>query len=155
MGVDTQVYHGFVRCGAVGAITGVGNALPQPVLRLIALCERAARGDVVARRLAAELDDALRVLSTFDEGPDLVLYYKHLMVLEGHPAYEHQLHATDVLGASRRGFLEAQWRQFKTWWNEWPGARWGPRTAAPTGASRAATAVQDEAERASAANRDA
>ena len=155
VGVDTQVYHGFVRCGAVGAITGVGNALPQPVLRLIALCERAARGDVVARRLAAELDDALRVLSTFDEGPDLVLYYKHLMVLEGHPAYEHQLHATDVLGASRRGFLEAQWRQFKTWWNEWPGARWGPRTAAPTGASRAATAVQDEAERASAANRDA
>ena len=25
-GVDTQVYHGFVNCGATGAITGVGNA---------------------------------------------------------------------------------------------------------------------------------
>ena len=35
VGVDTQVFHGFVRCGAVGAITGVGNALPKPVLRLI------------------------------------------------------------------------------------------------------------------------
>ena len=27
VGVDTQVYHGFVHCGAGGAITGVGNAL--------------------------------------------------------------------------------------------------------------------------------
>ncbi|MEX0688369.1 MAG: hypothetical protein WD072_06870 [Pirellulales bacterium] len=37
----------------------VGNALPGPVLRLVALCQRA--------------------------------------------------------------FLEAQWRQFRTWWNAWPG----------------------------------
>ncbi|MEZ6135633.1 MAG: dihydrodipicolinate synthase family protein [Pirellulaceae bacterium] len=29
VGVDTQVFHGFVRCGAGGAITGVGNALPR------------------------------------------------------------------------------------------------------------------------------
>lgn len=122
VGVDTQVFHGFVRCGAVGTITGVGNALPRPVLRLIELCRRAASGDVVARRLAAELDDALRVLSTFDEGPDLVLYYKALMVLEGHAAYEHHLNATDALSASQRGFLESQWRQFKAWWSEWPGA---------------------------------
>lgn len=40
VGVDTQVFHGIVRCGAVGAITGVGNALPGPVLRLVALCQR-------------------------------------------------------------------------------------------------------------------
>lgn len=39
---------------------------------------------------AQDLDDALRVLSTFDEGPDLVLHYKQLMVLEGHDAYVHQ-----------------------------------------------------------------
>jgi hypothetical protein len=32
VGVDTQVFHGFVRCGAVGAITGVGNCLPAEVL---------------------------------------------------------------------------------------------------------------------------
>lgn len=122
VGVDTQVFHGFVRCGAVGAITGVGNALPRPVLRLIELCRQAAKGDVVARRLAAELDEALRVLSTFDEGPDLVLYYKALMVLEGHLAYEHQLHASDALSTAQRGFLESQWRQFKAWWKAWPGA---------------------------------
>ncbi|MFM7977322.1 MAG: dihydrodipicolinate synthase family protein, partial [Pirellula sp.] len=79
VGVDTQVFHGFVRCGAVGAITGVGNALPRQVLRLIELCRKAAAGCVESRRLAQELDSALAVLSKYDEGPDLVLYYKHLM----------------------------------------------------------------------------
>lgn len=122
VGVDTQVFHGFVRCGAVGAITGVGNALPKPVLRLIELCERAAQGDVESRRLAAELDDALRVLSTFDEGPDLVLYYKRLMVLEGHVAYERQIQEIDRLSDCQCDFLESQWRQFKDWWKNWPGA---------------------------------
>ena len=121
VGVDTQVFHGFVRCGAVGAITGVGNALPQQVLRLVGLCEQAARGDVEARRLAAELDGALRVLSTFDEGPDLVLYYKALMVLEGHAAYEHHFNPTDALSQSQRAFLEQQWSLFKSWWSQWPG----------------------------------
>ena len=29
IGVDTTVYHGYVNCGAVGAITGVGNAFPR------------------------------------------------------------------------------------------------------------------------------
>jgi len=128
VGVDTQVFHGFVRCGAVGAITGVGNALPKPVLRLIELCEQAARGDVPARRLAEELDNALHVLSTFDEGPDLVLYYKQLMVLEGHPEYEHHFNATDRLSASQLEFLYQQWSLFKAWWNQWPGARDGGRS---------------------------
>lgn len=123
VGVDTQVFHGFVRCGAVGAITGIGNALPRPVLRLAGLCEQAATGHVEARRLARELDDALRVLSTFDEGPDLVLYYKYLMVLEGHPEYEHHFNPTDALSASQREFAHRQWSLFKAWWNQWPGAR--------------------------------
>jgi 4-hydroxy-tetrahydrodipicolinate synthase len=121
VGVDTQVFHGIVRCGAVGVITGVGNAIPRAVLRLIELCERAARGDVAARRLAAELDGALRVLSTFDEGPDLVLYYKALMVLEGHAAYEHQLHPTDALSPSQHAWLREQWTLFRNWWQHWPG----------------------------------
>jgi 4-hydroxy-tetrahydrodipicolinate synthase len=125
VGVDTQVFHGFVRCGAVGAITGVGNALPKPVLRLIDLCQKAAKGSAGARRLALELDDALGVLSALDEGPDLVLYYKALMVLEGHAAYQHPLHPTDELSASQRGFLESRWRQFKAWWSVWPGAHGG------------------------------
>ncbi len=121
VGVDTQVFHGFVRCGAVGAITGVGNALPGPVLRLIDLCERAASGDCEARRLALELDGALSVLSTYDEGPDLVLYYKDLMVLEGNPEYAHHFNKSDALSGSQRAFLEDQWKTFRNWWQAWPG----------------------------------
>ena len=121
VGVDTQVYHGFIHCGAAGAITGVGNALPREVLRLVALCERAAAGDTQARQLAAELNEALTVLSTFDEGPDLVLYYKYLMVLEGNPEYEHQIHSTDRLSDSQREFLSSQWQLFRNWWSNWAG----------------------------------
>ena len=123
VGVDTQVFHGFVRCGAVGAITGIGNALPGPVLRLVELCKRAAAGDVEARRLALELDEALRVLSTFDEGPDLVLHYKALMVLEGHASYEHHINPSDTLSPTQRAHTHAQWRLFREWWKAWPGAQ--------------------------------
>ena len=122
VGVDTQVFHGFVHCGAVGAITGVGNALPKEVLRLMELCQQAAAGDATARRLALELEEALTVLSTFDEGPDLVLHYKHLMVLEGNPEYAHHFNATDALSDSQREFLEAQWTTFRQWYSTWPGA---------------------------------
>ena len=121
VGVDTQVVHGFVRCGARGAITGVGNALPNEVLHLVRLCERAARGDHEALRLARELDQALAVLASYDEGPDLVLYYKHLMVLEGNPEYAHQVNPTDALSAAQCAQLESQWRQFRNWWDSWPG----------------------------------
>lgn len=122
VGVDTQVFHGFVRCGAVGAITGVGNALPRQVLRLIDLCKKAAAGCVESRRLAQELDSALAVLSKYDEGPDLVLYYKHLMVLEGNPQYIHHFNSSDALSLSQKAFLEEQWKQFKSWWSQWPGS---------------------------------
>lgn len=122
VGVDTQVYHGFVNCGAGGAITGVGNALPAEVLRLVKLCEQAAAGDVTSRRLALELSEALSVLSTFDEGPDLVLYYKRLMVLQGFAAYEHQLYDTDKLTPSQHGFIDTQWKLFRDWWGQWEGA---------------------------------
>jgi len=121
VGVDTQVYHGFVNCGAVGAITGVGNALPGPVLRLVELCQAAAAGDCKARTLALELNEALAVLSKYDEGPDLVLYYKHLMVLEGHSEYAHQINSSDALSSSQRSFLESQWTNFRKWWDAWPG----------------------------------
>ncbi|MDX1739110.1 MAG: dihydrodipicolinate synthase family protein, partial [Alphaproteobacteria bacterium] len=49
VGVDTAVFHGIVNCGATGAITGIGNALPKEVLHLTALCEAAAKGDANAR----------------------------------------------------------------------------------------------------------
>lgn len=122
VGVDTQVFHGFVHCGAGGAITGVGNALPREVLRMIALCERAANGDAEARRLAAVLAEALHVLSTFDEGPDLVLYYKYLMVLEGNAEFEHHINPSDRLSDSQREFLRAQWQLFRNWYANWAGA---------------------------------
>ena len=121
VGVDTQVYHGFVHCGAVGAITGIGNCLPEPVLRLVELCKRVATGDVEARRLAQELDEALAVLSGFDEGPDLVLYYKYLLVLLEEEEYRLHFNATDALSPSQQRYAEAQLRQFLTWWGQWPG----------------------------------
>lgn len=119
VGVDTQVVHGFINCGAGGAITGIGNALPKEVLHLVALCERAARGDAVARRQAQELESALGVLSSFDEGVDLVLFYKYLMVLEGHPEYELHFNATDALSPSQKAYVEDQHRLFKTWYANW------------------------------------
>jgi 4-hydroxy-tetrahydrodipicolinate synthase len=119
VGVDTQVFHGFVDCGAKGAITGIGNALPKEALHLVALCEKAAAGDAVARRKAQELENALMVLSTFDEGTDLVLFYKHLMVLEGHDAYRLQLNPTDALSPSQKSFVETQHKLFKTWYAAW------------------------------------
>ncbi|MGD7653451.1 MAG: dihydrodipicolinate synthase family protein [Verrucomicrobiales bacterium] len=123
VGVDTQVYHGFVNCGAGGSITGVGNALPKEILRYVELCEQAAAGDPQARRFAQELEEALRVLSLYDEQPDLVLYYKALMVFEGHSAYEHHINATDRLSASQYGAIKRQWEQFRAWWAAWEGAR--------------------------------
>jgi 1-pyrroline-4-hydroxy-2-carboxylate deaminase len=119
VGVDTQVFHGFVNCGAKGAITGIGNALPKEALHLVALCEKAAAGDAIARRKAQELESALMVLSTFDEGPDLVLFYKHLMVLEGHDAYRLQLNPTDALSPSQKTFVETQHALFKRWYAAW------------------------------------
>ncbi|MBI1246064.1 MAG: dihydrodipicolinate synthase family protein [Alphaproteobacteria bacterium] len=119
VGVDTQVFHGYVNCGAVGAITGIGNVLPKPVLELVALCTKAAAGDVLSRRRARELEQALMVLSTFDEGPDLVLFYKYLMVLEGNPEYELQLDPTDGLSDSQRHFARTQLKLFKDWYARW------------------------------------
>jgi dihydrodipicolinate synthase/N-acetylneuraminate lyase len=119
VGVDTQVVHGFVNCGAKGTITGVGNVLPREALHLVALSERAAAGDPVARRRAQELDAALRVLSIFDEGPDLVLYYKYLMVLEGNPEYELSIDPADVLSESQKTFAKTQLALFKRWYAAW------------------------------------
>tara|TARA_B100000809_G_scaffold228104_1_gene240895 strand:- start:365 stop:1315 length:951 start_codon:yes stop_codon:yes gene_type:complete len=121
VGVDTQVVHGFVHCGAVGAITGIGNCLPEPVLKLLELSSLAAGGDVEARQLAQQLDEALIVLSTFDEGPDLVLYYKYLLVLLGESDYERHFNPTDRLSPSQQQFAVAQLKLFQDWWQNWPG----------------------------------
>jgi len=125
IGVDTQVFHGFVNCGAIGAISGIGNVLPREVLHLCALSRAAAAGDVEARARALELDAALNVLSSFDEGPDLVLYYKYLMTLKGEAAYTLHFVETDGLSDSQRGYAKAQFDLFTRWYADWsklPGA---------------------------------
>ncbi|MBB4094467.1 dihydrodipicolinate synthase family protein [Ochrobactrum pecoris] len=119
VGVDTGVFHGFVNCGATGAITGIGNVLPKEVQHLVALSKAAAAGDGEARKLALELEAALDVLSSFDEGPDLVLFYKHMMVLTGNPEYELHFNETDKLSDSQRGYCETQLTLFQTWYADW------------------------------------
>jgi dihydrodipicolinate synthase/N-acetylneuraminate lyase len=91
------------------------------VLHYLKLCERAVAGCARSRAFARELEQALQVLSTFDEGPDLVLYYKHLLVLLGDSDYEHQFNETDKLSESQRKYVEAQLKVFQNWWADWEG----------------------------------
>ena len=119
IGVDTAVYHGFVNCGATGAITGIGNVLPREVLHLCALARAAAKGNAEARVRALELENALGVLSSFDEGPDLVLFFKHMMVLKGNKAFELHFNEADALSNSQRGYAESQLALFDAWYADW------------------------------------
>ncbi|MDB5661105.1 MAG: dihydrodipicolinate synthase family protein [Cypionkella sp.] len=119
IGVDTAVFHGYVNCGADGAITGIGNVLPREVLHLTALCQAAMKGDAEARRLAYELDTAMQVLSKVDAGPDLVLFFKHMLVIKGDAAYKLQFNESDALSPSQAGFVEAQLALFDAWYADW------------------------------------
>ena len=119
VGVDTQVFHGIVNCGAIGVITGIGNVIPEAVLKLYELCIEAANGSVKSRQLALELNDALKVLSTFDEGPDLVLFYKYLLKLKGEDEYEFHFNNSDQLSESQSIFAKKQFKLFKDWWQNW------------------------------------
>ena len=121
IGVDTQMFHGYVNCGAVGAISGIGNVLPVQVLCLEHLCRKAAGGDAQARARALELDAAMMTLSIFDEGPDLVLYFKYLLTLRGEKGFEHHFNSEDRLSASQAGFAEQQLGAFLSWWDDWDG----------------------------------
>lgn len=125
IGVDTGVFDGFVNCGAAGAITGIGNVLPHEVITLCNLSRAAAAGDAEARLRAQELEAALMVLSSFDEGADLVLYFKYMLLLKGEVEYALHFNATDALTASQRGYAEAQFALFNAWYAVWstlPGA---------------------------------
>lgn len=119
IGVDTAVVHGYVNCGAAGAITGIGCVLPREVLHLVALSKAAAAGDAIARVLAQELDAAMHELAKVDAGPDLVLFFKHMMVLKGNPEYALHFNETDALSPSQQGFIEAQLKLFDTWYADW------------------------------------
>ena len=119
VGVDTAVYHGFVQCGAAGAITGIGNCLPREVLHLVDLCQKAQAGDPVARRRAKELEEALITLSTWDAGPDLVLFFKYLLFLNGEKEYELHFNASDALTPAQAHFAEQSLARFRTWYGAW------------------------------------
>jgi dihydrodipicolinate synthase/N-acetylneuraminate lyase len=125
IGVDTAVVHGYVNCGATGAITGIGNVLPVEVLHLTNLALAAARGEAEARQRALELEEAMSVLASFDEEPDLILYFKHMLVVRGEPEYTLHFNETDQLTPSQRGYVERQLELFDTWYADWsrlPGA---------------------------------
>lgn len=119
IGVDTAVYHGYINCGADGAITGIGNVLPREVLHLTKLCQLAVAGDAQARRLAFELDSAMQVLSEVDAGPDLVLFFKHMLVAKGDAAFNLHFNEGDALSPSQAGFIEAQLALFDAWYADW------------------------------------
>ena len=119
IGVDTAVYHGYVNCGAVGAITGIGTALPKEVLLLANLSRKAAEGHAEARVRAKELEEAFSVLASFDEGPDLVLFFKYLLVLNGEEEYRLHFNETDELNAAQRHYCEQQYALFKAWFADW------------------------------------
>ena len=119
VGVDTAVYHGFIQCGATGAITGIGNCLPREVLHLVDLCLKGQKGDPVARRRAKELEEALITLSTWDAGPDLVLFFKYLLFLNGEKEYELHFNESDALSPSQRTFAEQALQRFRTWYSAW------------------------------------
>ncbi|GIT09180.1 MAG: hypothetical protein CM1200mP30_28100 [Pseudomonadota bacterium] len=97
----------------------MGNVIPEAVIKLYDLCIEAANGNVESRRLAIELNDALKVLSKFDEGPDLVLYYKWLLFLKGEKEYTHHFNAFDKLSGSQIEFAVKQFNLFNQWWENW------------------------------------
>ena len=119
VGVDTQVFHGIVNCGAIGVITGIGNVIPEAVLKLYELSTEASNGSAKSRQLALELNDALKVLSTFDEGPDLVLFYKYLLKLKGEDEYNFHFNESDKLSESQSTFAKKQFKLFNEWWKVW------------------------------------
>ncbi len=119
VGVDTMVVEGFVNYGARGVITGIGNVLPREVLHLVDLSRKAASGDTLARKRAQELDQAMGVLSSYDEGVDLVLYYKYLLTLLGEQEYTLNINPTDQLSPSQRGFAKTQLDLFRSWYANW------------------------------------
>ncbi|WP_067219058.1 dihydrodipicolinate synthase family protein [Marinomonas gallaica] len=119
VGVDTAVFHGFVNCGAVGAITGIGTALPKEVLLLANLSRKAVAGSAEARTRALELESAFNVLASFDEGPELVLFFKYLLELNGEEEYRLHFNETDALDDAQRHYCEQQYALFKAWFADW------------------------------------
>ena len=122
VGIDNALVHGVMGCGAVGAVTGVGNVFPREVMYLWRLLQLAQeKGDAEAWRLAEELDRRLLPMSDYDADPRLVLYYKHLLSLLDESGYEYQRPKGATLSASEKAEAEAQLTLFQRWWENWSG----------------------------------
>jgi 4-hydroxy-tetrahydrodipicolinate synthase len=122
VGIDNALVHGVLGCGAIGAITGVGNVLPDEVMCLWNLCQSAQdTGDHEAWLLAEELDRRLLSLSDYDADPRLVLYYKHLLTLCGESECHIQRPADATLSVAEKNEAQAQLVRFQKWWANWPG----------------------------------
>lgn len=122
IGIDNALVHGVMGCGAVGAVTGVGNVLPQEVMylwKLLLLAQE--KGDAEAWRLAEELDRRLLPMADYDADPRLVLYYKHLLSLLDESGYEHQRPTGATLSDSEKSEAAAQLKLFQMWWKDWSG----------------------------------
>ncbi|MCB0345551.1 MAG: dihydrodipicolinate synthase family protein [Bdellovibrionales bacterium] len=122
VGIDNAVVHGAIHCNAVGCITGIGNVLPEPVLMLWKLCQKAKEGDAIAWQLAEELERRLMPLSDYDADAKLVLYYKYLLyVTEQGPVYLN--HRPDDFRLSMTEMDEAHYQLhlFERWWKNWNG----------------------------------
>ena len=117
---QASVFHGYVNCGAVGAITGIGNVLPTEVLHLTNLCVAAARGEAEARSRALELEQAMAMLASFDVGADLVLYSSASARAAQQPRGTRcAFNETDELTPSQRRLRHAPARALDAWYADW------------------------------------
>ncbi len=120
VGVDTEVYDGVVKSGASGTITGIGTGFPTRFC--FGLPCRARPPRAIPRPIRArELAEAFSVLAGFDEGVDLVVSFKPMMVLNGEDEYRANLNETDELSPARAGYCEARYRRFRAGFANWSG----------------------------------
>ncbi len=52
-------------------------------------------------------------------GPDLVLFFKYLLVLNGEPEYERHFNETDALSPAQKGLAETAYSRFRAWYEAW------------------------------------
>ena len=119
IGVDTAVVHGYVNCGATGAITGIGNVLPKEVMHLCKLCRRPrprrCRG-APARTGARTGDRRARVLRRrARSGP---LFQAHDGA-EGEPGIHAALQRDRRLDREPARLCRAQLALFDSWYADW------------------------------------
>jgi alpha-2-macroglobulin len=119
------VFHGFVHCGAAGAITGVGNCLPAEVLRLVELA--AARPPATPRRRASPASSTTRCTCSrpSTRGPTWSCTTSTSRRSWATTRTRTRSTRTTRSSASQRRYVEAQLRRFQAWWRAWPGARCG------------------------------